>query len=590
MKLVNYLYMLFSKFKFLFLVNTFLFVCVGFLEMLSIVTVVPVIEMFLAPTLDNPSRITGKVIALIDLLGFAEPLDKGDLVVALLVIIAFANVSNIFAIYFIQKTRMILLQDLITELYTDCFNASWSFFSSGNRGTMMNTYNREVEMMGNSFRILGTMISSMFRIVFLLALPLYLSLKLTLILIGLGGVVVSPLLLIGPISYRLGKQSTEWSNRFNIVIQESFEAAKIILGYGVHVKQKEIIDTTYGNLNKVCTRFYTLQASIPYLFQPIGLAVMLLAIYVSIEYYNLPLSEAGIIVFTLYRLIPVVGSVVADRSHIYSVIPNYEQINRLTTNAREHAQKTGSRKFRRLERGIELNCVHYSYPNRGKVLMDANMSFEKDKMTAIVGESGAGKSTIIDLVVGFYEPSEGEITIDGVPLNAYDIYSFRQRVGYVPQDVMLFNKSIKENVLWSAEDAGDHEMIEALKIANAYDFIRDMPDKFDTLVGQNGVQLSGGQRQRIALARAIIRNPEVLILDEATSALDSKSETLIQNAIEEIAKKVTIIIIAHRLSTIKNADQIYVLSEGRIVDTGKFDVLVGRRGEFETFATSQKIG
>jgi len=191
---------------------------------------------------------------------------------------------------------------------------------------------------------------------------------------------------------------------------------------------------------------------------------------------------------------------------------------------------------------------------------------------------GAGKSTITDLVLGLQIPEGGSVLIDGVPLGEWKQNSFRERVGYVPQDPQLFHMSIRDNLLWSDEQAAESALWEALRAANAEAFVRELPEGIDTVVGDRGVRLSGGQRQRIALARAVLRMPELLILDEATSALDTESERLIQQSIEQLAHKTTILVIAHRLSTVAKADMVYVMKQGRVVEQGSFSELSTKSG------------
>ena len=199
-------------------------------------------------------------------------------------------------------------------------------------------------------------------------------------------------------------------------------------------------------------------------------------------------------------------------------------------------------------------------------------------MTALVGESGSGKSTVTDLVLGLQIPEQGQMLIDGVPLSEWKQNSFRERIGYVPQDPQLFHSSIRENLLWSFDGASENDLWNALKLANAEVFVKDLPQGIDTVVGDRGIRLSGGQRQRIALARALLRKPELLILDEATSALDSESESLIQQSIEKVAHNTTILVVAHRLSTIAKANQVYVLHHGQINEEGSFTALSVKSG------------
>jgi ABC-type multidrug transport system fused ATPase/permease subunit len=244
----------------------------------------------------------------------------------------------------------------------------------------------------------------------------------------------------------------------------------------------------------------------------------------------------------------------------------------------------------KIEGNLSFNNVSFSYPSRRDINVLKNISFnvEKGKLLAFVGPSGAGKSTIAALVFGFYKPTEGEITIDGKNLKDYHLSEIRSQMAMVPQEVMLFGGTIKENIEYGKPGATEEEIFEAAKQANALDFIESFPEKFETLVGDRGIQLSGGQKQRVAIARAILRNPSILVLDEATSALDSESERLVQEALERLMKGRTSIVIAHRLSTIKNADSIIVLDNGKIKETGTHAELLKKdNGIYKNLSTIQ---
>jgi ATP-binding cassette subfamily B protein len=234
--------------------------------------------------------------------------------------------------------------------------------------------------------------------------------------------------------------------------------------------------------------------------------------------------------------------------------------------------------FTKLKGKIELKNVSFAYPGRTKTINNLDLVLIKGNMTALVGDSGSGKSTITDLLLGLQIPDLGEVLIDDLSLSKFKQNSFRQQIGYVPQDPMLFHCSVRDNLLWSNENATESDIWAVLKLANADKFVEEFPDGLDTLVGDRGVRLSGGQRQRIALARALIRKPELLILDEATSALDSESERLIQSSIDQVAKLTTILVIAHRLSTITKANFVYVISKGEIIEKGDFETLSNKQG------------
>lgn len=231
---------------------------------------------------------------------------------------------------------------------------------------------------------------------------------------------------------------------------------------------------------------------------------------------------------------------------------------------------------------ISFRDVSFSYPTRKdvQVLSRLNLNINSNETVAIVGSSGGGKSTISQLIMGFYLPDSGEIYIDEHNLNLYDHFALRRQIGIVSQEPILISDSIAQNIKYGKQDATQEEIIEASKLAFAFDFINSFPDGFNTLVGEKGVQLSGGQKQRIAIARAILKNPKILILDEATSALDSESESLVQRALENLQKSRTTLVIAHRLSTIKKADRILVLHKGQIVESGSHDELITKTEGF----------
>ena len=219
---------------------------------------------------------------------------------------------------------------------------------------------------------------------------------------------------------------------------------------------------------------------------------------------------------------------------------------------------------------LSFENLKFSYPTRQKitVLKGINFKAQQGESIAIVGPSGAGKSTIASLILRFYEPQEGQMLLDGIPASNFTLHDLRSQMAIVPQDILLFGGSIKENIAYGKPKATHEEIMEAAKKANAHDFIMSFPEQYETIVGERGVQLSGGQRQRVAIARAVLKNPVILILDEATSSLDSESERLVQDALEKLMVGRTSFVIAHRLSTIKNADQILVLENGEIIEKG----------------------
>ena len=251
--------------------------------------------------------------------------------------------------------------------------------------------------------------------------------------------------------------------------------------------------------------------------------------------------------------------------------------------------ENGKIEFYSLKNSIEFIGVDFSYNLNEPVLHQIDLSIEKGETTAIVGGSGAGKTTLVDLISRFYDPTKGKIKIDGINLRDLEINSLRRQMAIVSQHSFLFNTSVKNNIAYGLENVDDREIEKAAKLANAWEFIQELPEAMETILGDRAVRLSGGQQQRIAIARAILRNPEILILDEATSALDSVTEKLIQESLEQLSRGRTTIAIAHRLSTIINADKVVVMERGRIVEQGKYQDLLDRRGSLWKYHQMQQM-
>ena len=274
--------------------------------------------------------------------------------------------------------------------------------------------------------------------------------------------------------------------------------------------------------------------------------------------------------WSLLNIMPIISTLLQTNISINNFIPSYEQLLLLRKRANEHKEIEGNIIFKELFEGVRLENVCFSYVDNKTIISNLDLFIAKGKVTAIVGESGSGKSTITDLVLGLQIPNQGLVNIDGISLNNYDQKSFRKRVGYVPQEIILFNSSVRDNLLWSNSSSSEEDIWRSLEAANAALFVKDLPQGLDTIVGDRGTRMSGGQRQRIALARALLRKPELIILDEATSALDDESERLIKESIEGLSANTSILIVAHRLSTIKNADQVYVMKKGRVIESGSY--------------------
>ncbi|MDX2100721.1 MAG: ABC transporter ATP-binding protein [Leptolyngbyaceae cyanobacterium bins.59] len=284
----------------------------------------------------------------------------------------------------------------------------------------------------------------------------------------------------------------------------------------------------------------------------------------------------------LFRLLPIVGQLNLQRSQFANAAASVHLVNDFLRREDKPFMQNGTQPFTTLSEGIRFENLSFTYPTNldRQVLKNINLSLPRGTTLALVGSSGAGKSTLADLLPRFYDPQEGRILVDGVDLRDLDLKSFRRNMGIVSQDTFLFNDTIRNNIAYGRNNPTDEAIIQAAKLANAYEFIEQLPKGLDTLIGDRGVLLSGGQRQRLAIARALLQNPEILILDEATSALDTASERLVQAAIENLSRDRTTLVIAHRLSTIQKAEQIAVLHKGQVVEVGTHEELLRKNGHY----------
>lgn len=575
---------IFKKSPLLVTANSILLLLANLLDAASIFSLIVIADLFISPGLNNASPITQKIAVVVK--GMGLPVTLGWLLLIFLFFSIFKIVFQIFAQYTILKTKYALLKGLMLGTFEDFFNARWYFFSSSKQGTLINTFVREMTVVGDAFSAMGRYFSCLFQIILYLIVPIYLSWKVTSITIVSAVFFVLPFLWLSRISYALGKLNTATANQISSVIQESLNLAKIILGFGRQDRSVKDLGNAFDAHRKVTLKSQTLNYAMPLMYFPFGILVLIIGLLMA-RRLTLPLSETVVLFYALARVIPLIGNLAEHKSCLDNFFPSYEQIIRLRSSAKGLKQVSGEEIFCGFDKDISLDKVSFAYPDHEPVLVDLNMGIPKGKMVAIVGESGTGKSTLIDLIMGFYEPTQGQITFDGIRLQDFNIQSYRGRIGYVPQDSVLFNMSIKDNLRWTNEAATEKELRHACQQANAEEFIKKFPRGYETVAGDRGVRLSGGQIQRIALARAILRKPELLILDEATSALDTYSERMIQQAIENIAKETTVVVVAHRLSTIINADYIYVLKNGRIVEEGTYKDLVQISGAFNKMVQLQ---
>jgi ABC-type multidrug transport system fused ATPase/permease subunit len=568
-----------------FLLLFFLLVLEGLIAAGTILSMVPLADYLLDPSLKDPNKVTLITMSLFNKFNIALHFWSFGLLFAALNLIN--GVFKVAIRYAILKIKYVILYELFKSAMSAFFKAKWDFFSKSKQGYLLNTMNKEMNTIGDTLGHLATQLAQLFQLLVYLSVPFFLNSMMTMTAILLALIFSIPFILLNRISYSFGRRDTKTSNKLLGVLDETLQGAKIILGFGEQKRSIVRFLNAFKNHVSASLRSQTLAASVPSLFTPFGILASVISLGVVLNNGS-ALPELVAVLWSLLAAFPILSSMLHTNISINNFIPSYEQLVSLKEEAELSAEIDGNIVFNKLESCITLNKLNFSYNDESPTISNVDISINMGEMTAIIGESGSGKSTIVDLILGLQSPESGEILIDGVKFNDFNQNSFRQKIGYVPQDAMLFYSSIKDNLLWSVEGAEDEDLWSALKLANADHFVTSLPEGINTIVGDRGTRLSGGQRQRIALARALLRNPDILILDEATSALDSESESAIQNAVERLSKNMAILVVAHRLSTISNANNIYVMKSGKIIEQGSFlDLSTDKFGYFNSMLKLQ---
>ncbi len=554
----------------------FLFLVIeGAAAALSMLAIIPMADFLLDSSMIKASRITIFIIKVFTHISI--PISFWSFGVLFVFLNLIKGILEVVVKYVILKIKYSVVHGLFNETIDTFFKAKWGFFSSAENGVLLNTLNKELNVIGDTLGHLATLLAQIIQLCIFLSVPFLLNPRLTFTTLGISILLGLPFLLLNKTSYKLGKKNTETANHAMAVLSELLQASRLILGFGKQNSSKQRYLDAFNNHVKVTLLSQTLSTAIPKFFQPLAMMSVVIAIGFAVK-ANAPISEITAVMWSFLAALPILSALLQSNISINNFIPSYEQLLSLKNKAHYYREIEGESLFYKLKSKIEFKNVNFSYPGRTRTLNNLNLVLYKGNMTALVGDSGSGKSTITDLVLGLQIPDYGEVLIDDISLSNYKQNSFRQKIGYVPQDPMLFHCSVRDNLLWSNENVTESELWNVLKLANAHEFVKELPDGLDTLVGDRGVRLSGGQRQRIALARALIRKPELLILDEATSALDSESEKLIQSSIEVVATETTILVIAHRLSTIAKANFVYVISKGEIIEEGSYEILSKKSG------------
>lgn len=481
------------------------------------------------------------------------------------------------------------------ETYQAMLYANWEFFLKKRKSDLINIFTTEFSRVtGGINQVLQFLTMLLFTII-QIGLAFVLSPNITIFVLISG-------LLLAIFSRKFIKQSNNLGKYTSKLLEEYLGGITDQLNGIKEIKSNTLEESRINWLHRLTEKmlkeqveYIELKTSSQLFYKVVSTIILAAFLYFSVKMFHSEPGQFLLIIVIFSRLWPRITSIQSTLEQIATLIPAFKAIYDLKNECGDcteydHSLNSQTNQAMKLESGMECQQVSFRYNREVSVyaLQNINLMIPANCMTAIVGRSGAGKSTLIDLIMGLNRPESGDIFWDGKPVNKTNLFSLRKVISYVPQDPFLFNGTIKENLKLVDPSANEEQIWKSLEFAAADEFVRELPKGIDTLIGDRGVRLSGGERQRIVLARAILRNPSILVLDEATSALDTENESKIQAALEKLKGKMTIIVIAHRLSTIRNADQVIVLEQGEIIQQGQFQQLAAeKRGLFRQLLNKQ---
>lgn len=504
------------------------------------------------------------------------------------------NLSNYLALQNLTKLKNGVLRDLREKMFGKIISLPVSYYSEKRKGDVMARMLGDVNEVQNSFfMILELIVKEPLTIIFSLIAMISISWKLTIfvfIFIPISGLIISK---IGK-TLKVTSTKAQQENGYLIsVTEETLSGLKVVKGYNA----ENFFSKTF---NDSINRLYKLTNAIAKknnLASPMSEFMGIVVIGVLLVYGgNLVLVDGSLkgsdfiaYIGLAYNILTPAKAISKASYQVKNGMAAAERVFEVIETPNVIRDTETSKDFKSFEDKISIKNVTFSYDNERTILKDFSLDIPKGKTVALVGQSGSGKSTIANLLMRFYDVEQGTITIDGTNIKDIKLVSLRDQLGLVTQDSIMFNGSIADNVKIGKQDATEDEIIDALKIANAYEFVQNLPQGIHTNIGDAGGKLSGGQKQRISIARAVLKNPPIMVLDEATSALDTESERLVQDALEKMMVNRTSVVIAHRLSTIQKADVIVVMNRGEIAEQGTHDELLAKNGTYAKLVSLQSF-
>lgn len=495
-------------------------------------------------------------------------------------ILSIQAIFSFLRIFLFAQVSERAMADIRLDLYRRIITLPIPFFEQRRVGELNSRISADVSQLQDmlSFSLAEFLRQILTFVIGVVILVVMISTKLTLFMMGTFPLIIVAALIFGRYIRKLSKSTQDLLAESNTIVEETFQSVSIVKAFANELLETIKYKTALGKVVRTALRAAVFRgAFVSFIFVALFGGIILVIWFGAHMINSGEIAIGQLVSFILYTTF--IGGSVAGMGDLYGqlqkTIGASERIREIMGETPELILAEEETAAAKIEGNIAFREVGFSYPARPEVavLKSFSLDIAAGEKIALVGQSGAGKSTVTQLLMRFYPVENGQILVDGKSINDYDLAAFRKNLGVVPQEVILFGGSIKENIAYGRPNATEEEIMAAAIKANAWDFIQGFPEKLDTIVGERGIKLSGGQRQRIAIARAILKDPAILILDEATSSLDAESESLVQSALNKLMEGRTTIIIAHRLSTIRQVDRIYVLNEGKIIESGSHEEL-----------------
>jgi ATP-binding cassette, subfamily B, bacterial MsbA len=477
-----------------------------------------------------------------------------------------------------EKSQLVLADRLRKQIFEQLQALPLSYFTDSRSGEIVNTMTTEIERLKQVFSGVAFIFTRAMVVTVQFVTMFLISWQLSVISLFVFSLLAAGLTTLNRRVREASFGISEANGQFNSTALELISGIRTIQAFGTQKFERDRFHKVSNNLLNASVKVVYAWTLVKPIAECIVMTVLICLIIVSYTQFTIDPSSLLTFFFVLVRITPSIQDANGTLAFLSTLSGSLENVKELLRRDNKSYFENGQATFSGLSRAIDVVSVDFGYNDKKLVLQNITLTIERGKMTALVGKSGSGKTTLADLIARFYDPTEGQIFVDGIDLRMLDINSLRNQMAVVSQDTFIFSASVRENIAYGMMDATDAQIREAARLANALDFIEKMPGGLDAKLGERGVNLSGGEKQRIAIARALLRNPEILILDEATAALDTVSERLIQESIEKLAVGRTVIAIAHRLSTIVKADKVVVMEGGQIIEQGSYQELLEQRG------------